>query len=181
MITRMRRAIVAQAVFVLTAAGVTAVATDSASAVPAAPGDLVCPAWQAVQYSPGLTLTPQQVDFTSDLTLGPCVSLSHPTITSGTGHFEGSGMLSCLTGSPGSYDIVYEWNNDSKSTVRYTFTIDAKPAGETVLTAVGTVISGPFAGDVASHTTLAITTDATGCLQPGGISSLAGPIVVTFV
>ncbi|MER7195397.1 hypothetical protein [Streptomyces flaveolus] len=180
MITRKRRAIVALAASVLTAAGATAVAPDTASAVPTAPGDLVCPAWQTVQYSPGLTLTPQQVAFTSNLTLGPCVSLRHPTITSGTGHFEGSGMLSCLTGSPGSYDIVYQWNNGSKSTVRYTFTIDAKPAGETVLTAVGSVINGPFTGAIASHTTLAITADATGCLQPGGISSLAGPIVVTF-
>jgi hypothetical protein len=84
-------------------------------------------------------------------------------------------------GSPGAYNIVYHWNDGSSSTVRYTLTIDAKPDGQTVLTTLGTVISGVFTGDTASHTTLAITTNLLGCLSPGGVTSVSGPIVVTFL
>ncbi|MFH8755927.1 hypothetical protein [Streptomyces atroolivaceus] len=147
----------------------------------ALPGDLTCPALQTVTYNPGLTLLPQPVSFNSNLVLGPCVSLTHPSITGGTGSFQGTGPLSCVGGSPGAYNIVYNWNDGSNSTVRYTLTLDLKPGGQTVLTTIGTVISGVFAGDTASHTTLAITTDLLGCLSPGGITSVSGPIVVTFL
>ncbi|MGW8064247.1 hypothetical protein ACVV2G_18720 [Streptomyces ziwulingensis] len=157
------------------------VAGPGAGSASALPGDLACPALQTVTYNPGLTLLPQQVSFDSNLVLGPCVSATHPSITGGTGSFQGTGSLSCVGGSPGAFNIVYHWNDGSSSTVRYTLTIDLKPGGQTVLTTVGTVISGVFAGDTASHTTLAVTTDLLGCLSPGGITSLSGPIVVTFL
>ncbi|MGW0933057.1 hypothetical protein [Streptomyces sp. NPDC002644] len=157
------------------------VAGPGAGSASALPGDLTCPALQTVTYNPGLTVLPQQVTFDSDIVLGPCVSVTHPSITGGTGSFQGTGSLSCVGGNPGAFNVVYNWNDGSSSTIRYTLTIDLKPGGQTVITTVGTVISGVFTGNTASHTTLAVTTDLLGCLSPGGITSLSGPIVLTLL
>ncbi len=95
----------------------------------------------------------------------------------GTGSFRGTDPLSCVGGSPGAYNTVHNWNDGSSSTVRHTRTLDLKPGGQTVLTTVGTVISGVLVGDTAGRTTLAIATDLLDCLSPGGITSVSGPQV----
>lgn len=153
------------------------------AAAPAAafPGDLVCPALNTNNYAPGLSLLPKDTDFTTDVLLGPCVSATHPAITAGTAHFTGTGSLSCIAGSSNTFDATYHWNDGTSTVVRYSLTINLKPGGQTVLTQLGTVISGVFLGDTASNTNVGVTTDLLGCLSPGGVQSVTGPVTLTLL
>src|SRR5689334_16029382 len=58
--------------------------------------DLECAGNQVTTYSPGLTLVPTEQDVNSQVAYGPCVSASHPEVTSGARTMLNHQVLSCV-------------------------------------------------------------------------------------
>jgi hypothetical protein len=112
--------------------------------------DAICtpPSSVVSSCSPPLTNAPQTSEATLSYQFGPCVSLSHPDVTSGTSHVVNPPRqrtcLDLLSG--GNMTLVITWNTGQTSTVSGNF--DTTVAGavlEAVIT--GSVTSGLFQGN----------------------------------
>ncbi|MEU6481047.1 hypothetical protein ABZ858_30050 [Streptomyces sp. NPDC047017] len=167
------------------AAVVAVVSADTVPAIAAAPSgaalvDVVCPVGSNIStYTPGLTYTSKPTHFTATGQVSGCVSLSNPALTGANLSAAGDGTASCTSGSF-SNTTVYHWNTGQSSTVVGTGSINLKPDGETVFVLTGTVTSGPFTGATVLQTKVLLSTDLLACLTPGGLTSIAGPITLTF-
>lgn len=150
-----------------------------AHAAPAA--DLACAGARTTTYSPGITTTPRETTYTINGALTSCESPSDPTLISGTYSSTGKAILSCSlsSGSSVSYE-TYKFNNGESSTARYVSNVVTKPAGQTVVTSIGTVESGKFKGDMATRTATVVTQESTQCLSRDGVTSTTGPVTLTF-
>ncbi|MEV6967931.1 hypothetical protein AB0M47_22755 [Hamadaea sp. NPDC051192] len=147
-------------------------------AAPASAGvlDVTCtpPSSNLNQYDPPLTLTPQSVTVSTTALYGPCVSASHPSITSGTRTASVTTTSSCadLLG-PGSITYTITWNTGQTTTISSTFTRAVAGAVYTVV-ATGVVTSGLFAGDTVVTNFTGPATDITLCtLGLGSVSSIS--------
>jgi hypothetical protein len=152
----------------------TTAATLAALIVSAAPAQaqvdvLTCVSDTDVHYSPGLTLTPQNVTVTVDGEFLTCVDLSGQQITGGTYGAKIKATRSCLdllTPTTGTFTV--HWNNNTSSTISFSRTTVIAGAA-LVTTETGTVVSGTFTG----HPTLFVTVGPNllvQCLAPPGLT-----------
>ncbi|ROO87797.1 hypothetical protein EDD29_5439 [Actinocorallia herbida] len=133
-----------------------------------------CTGTSHVVYSPGLTLTPQNVTATETDTITSCIS-TDPTITG------------VITGGPYSYPVpgascnavqlnpaggtlVVAWNNGRTSTLTGLIGTLTNTAGILQNTAVGTVTAGEFTGATAVITWIYPLVNPLQCLLPGGLT-----------
>lgn len=143
--------------------------------------DLTCPVGgETATYSPGLTNTPQQVKVTVDGAHTTCVSLSDPTIKSANYRYILQRDISCLTSALGPYDVTYNFSNGKSSTVHFVSSEQVRGEGELVITSIGTVTSGEFAGDMVTRTVTETTLSPEQCLTPQGVTSVTGVTTLTF-
>lgn len=138
-------------------------------------GDMVCPAGnQTVSFSPGVTLTPQNVSVTFNAALGLCVSLTQPQITSGTSSGNVTVALDCLdllsttTGTQ-----TFNWNDGQSSTLSFTRTV-TNLNGQTVLTLTGPITAGLFTGRTAVFVIVQPALNLLACQTPQGLTSQSG-------
>lgn len=141
--------------------------------------DVTCVGTATVSISPGLTLWPQTVHVQTNVIYSPCVS-SDPTLTSGqSGSSFDVPNASCLTfpvASSGAFPI--SWNNGDSSTFTHN-DLSTVVAGQTVLTRIGTITDGEFAGDTAVRVITYPALNPVECLTTG-VSSQIGPVVLTL-
>lgn len=160
------------------------VAAGTSSTAQAAPGSLsdplsTCAGTSTTTYSPGLTPTPQTVNFTGS------ADLSCPLDLEGqTAHYEasGSGMLSCapnLNSSSGT--LTVEWGNGEESVIPFTTAVVSRPLVGVVLVSTGTVQSGRFEGQMMTNEAVLVPLGAPiGCVSGQGITEVTGAATLTF-
>jgi len=144
--------------------------------------DVTCtvPSSEATTYSPPLSLTPQTVAFSSTVQYGPCVSLSHPDVTSGSRSLQANvpnrTCLALLETAPSNYTIT--WNTGQTSTITGNRT--ATVVGATlVVTVTGNVTSGLFNGDTVVQTSIGPATDILACtLGLGTVASVYSTVTL---
>ncbi|MEU4446480.1 hypothetical protein AB0K14_34525 [Actinosynnema sp. NPDC050801] len=147
--------------------------------------DLTCkpPSSAGLTFDPPATNTPQTETLTVSRRYGPCVSPTHPDITSGvsdaTGTFPGATCLSLFGAN--SITIQITWNTGQTSTLSGNNVSSMAGATLTVVT-TGTVTAGVFAGGTFVHTVVYPSPDILLCnLGLGTLSSLYGQIVLEIL
>ncbi|MGJ7419992.1 hypothetical protein AB9128_29530 [Streptomyces cinereoruber] len=143
----------------------------------AAPLDLTCTGSQTLYYSPGLTLTPQNVTVSGGGTF-TCTSLADPTLTAGGFTVPpNNATLGCgLTGGSGTF--TYQWNNGKTSTITAT-SVATVNLGAIQVVSTGTVVAGQFTGDTAVFAWTGTSAELTACLT-SGVSQYNGTTTLTF-
>ncbi|PSL52502.1 hypothetical protein B0I31_113175 [Saccharothrix carnea] len=137
--------------------------------------DVTCtpPSSENATFTPPLTMTPQTVTVVSTVQYGPCVSLSHPAVTSGsstrTNVVPGRSCLDLLAGGPSTFTIT--WNTGQTSTISANRTTTIVGAA-LVVTHTGTVTSGLFTGSTVLQTTTGPATAVLPCTA--GLGTVAG-------
>jgi hypothetical protein len=173
-VSHLRRAAAAVAALALGLSALVSVGTAASAAVI----DLQCTGSQTLNYSPGLTLTPQAVTVSGSGSFS-CPVSSDPTIS--TGAFTvgpvGATLGCALTGGSGTF--AYTWNNGQVSTVSATSLVTAS-LGVVSVTSTGTVVSGPFTGDTAVFTWTGASPGLLDCLTPTGVTQYSGATTLTF-
>jgi len=135
--------------------------------------DLVCTGSNTATFSPPLVLMERSTEIYAEGEYTTCLSVSNPSITSGTYTADGTGNLSCISGAhAGNYTI--DWNTNEHSTISFTNSIALRPLGEVVVVATGAVVSGKFLGDNYTGTFTLFNTTPLECLF-GGVSETTGP------
>jgi hypothetical protein len=155
--------------------GLTAAACAVVVAAPASadPVDLTCVSSASSTYSPGLSLTTQATSITTAGQLDPCVSVSDPTVTSGTFGSTFTRTTSCLALlDTGTGTRVFHWSNGNTSSFTFSST-STYVTGQIVTTLRGTITAGEFAGSSAVQV-VAFVADLTKCLLPGGVTGSTG-------
>jgi hypothetical protein len=158
---------------VLGAAGAAACSLALAATASADPVDVTCVTSADLSFSPGLTFATTPTSITTAGQLGPCVSVSDPTVTSGTHGSTFSRTTSCvglLNTGPGTR--VFHWSNGQTSSFTFSST-STYVAGQLVTTLRGTITAGEFAGSSAVQVAT-FAADLTKCLQPGGLTGATG-------
>ncbi|HWO19958.1 MAG TPA: hypothetical protein VNO30_14325 [Kofleriaceae bacterium] len=138
-----------------------------------------CTGSSTVNYSPGLTNTPQTVTWTEADTYSSCTS-TDPSLTAGSSSpvtitlsgasCNGGGVFS-------SVNYTINWNNSQSSTVTLTATDVIIGATEQV-TAVGTVTSGLFTGGTITIVWLYPILNPLLCATPQGVTSQSGTVAL---
>lgn len=143
--------------------------------------ELTCLGSQTTTYSPGLRLFPQPISYTATGALTSCISPTDATLQAGTYTINAQVTNTCLlspTGQAG--DLTFTWNNGQSSTVRFTTNVVLTPLATTQVVSTGTVISGLFQGAMATVTVTLVTPTVTQCLSAEGVTTLTGPVTLTF-
>lgn len=158
---------------VLGAAATAASALALAAPASADPVDVTCVTSADLTFSPGLTLTTTPTSITTAGQLGPCVSVSDPTVTSGSHGSTFSRTTSCVgLLNTGAGTRVFHWSNGQTSTFSFSST-STYVLGQLVTTLRGTITAGEFAGSSAVQVAT-FAADLTKCLQPGGLTGATG-------
>ncbi|MGW8066885.1 hypothetical protein ACVV2G_32560 [Streptomyces ziwulingensis] len=171
------------AAFMLVLSAVTGLAVTASPATAAPSAVIDCPGYINQQFNPGLTFTPQMVNFTADGTFGPCVGTD-------TSHVfadflaQGSGILSCLVSSPVDVSGTIQWSdaqNQGQGTSRFVGTVGVaqRPLGVNVIVTVAQITSGEFAGQTLIYEIVITSTDLTACGTTQGLRQVAGPANLT--
>jgi hypothetical protein len=144
--------------------------------------DLTCtaPSSEATTYNPPLTLTPQDVTFSSTVQYGPCVSLSLPDINSGSRSLQvltpDRSCLTLLETAVSTFTII--WNTGETSTISGSRTATVVGAA-LVVTITGNVTSGVFAGDSVVQISTGPATDILACtLGLGTVDSVYSTVTL---
>lgn len=134
---------------------------------------VTCAGTQNLQYSPGLTDTPNTVTASGTNHLGPCV-VPNTSITSGTITFSATGSYSCqdLLGSSEVTNVI-QWSDGSSSTLQVTRTA-TKVNGQLINTFTGSVTAGTFQGATVVWTITSVSLALLACQTPQGLTSLTG-------
>jgi hypothetical protein len=140
---------------------------------------LNCEGWETSNYSPGLLLTPREVTFSATSLYGPCVAVGSD-ISSGESDLRATQTASCTLSSTGLGEERIHWNTGEVSVVQNEVNIVEHPVGQTVVTTLGTVVSGPFTGDNTKRVLTLVTPSALQCLSEPGVTSVSGPVTLTF-
>ncbi|MFJ7423565.1 hypothetical protein ACIQXD_33910 [Streptomyces uncialis] len=167
----MKKVAAAPAAIVLALAGVVA---TSAPASAAAPALVTCTGTTTVDFSPGVTNTPQTVSVSGQDTADVCLSLTHPQLTSFIGPFSGTASQSCTSlFAGGSGTETLYWNDGTSSAWSYTNSF-SNVNGTKVGTSTGPLTSGTLAGATVTQTITFANLDLTACTTPQGLTSLSG-------
>ncbi|MFY1827478.1 hypothetical protein ACN47A_16270 [Myxococcus fulvus] len=137
---------------------------------------LSCTGTAVRTYNPGLTLVTRPTDITSE---GSIECLPGAPVSSATYFFAIAGLPSdCLLAEPiATGSLTLDWDIGKSSVIPYT-RIATRTGGQTVVTFVGTVASGPFAGNIATQVVTYPALDVVSCLLGPGITEVSG--VTTF-
>jgi hypothetical protein len=156
--------------------GVTAALLFPAGAHAATPN--TCSGTETATYTPSLQVVAANTAVTAD---GSLTCTGDTTHSAADIQFQGTGMLSCLTGGTTQGTGQLHWTAPAASVSSFTFTltIGARPVGQMVLIATGTITSGDYAGEPVLFTFTLLNTDPADCLGDG-ISSASGPLTVTI-
>jgi hypothetical protein len=144
-----------------------------------ASGQATCTGTSEARYSPGLRNTPALVTTSFHEVLGPCLSLSDPTVRTGTmsgGVTATSGCEDLLHSSPGA--VTFHWNNGNSSTFTYNSEVDLV-LGQLVIVQTGAITAGEFSGSSAV-TTITDVGDLTACAG-SGLTSVEGPLTLNIL
>ncbi|QQQ79199.1 hypothetical protein IOD16_12645 [Saccharothrix sp. 6-C] len=170
------------AAVLITVASVPLVATGTAGA---AGLDLTCtpPSSASLLFDPPATSSPQNMTLTVSRQYGPCVSATHPDITSGQstagGAVTGATCLSLLGAN--ALTITITWNTGQTSVLSGNNVSSLSGVTLTVVT-TGTVTSGVFAGATFVHTIVYPSTNILLCnLGLGSLSGLYGQVVLEII
>lgn len=136
-------------------------------------------------FSPPLTNTPKPTTITISTSYTNCVSLTAPSITSGTSFSSATSpnasCVSLLNGTQTQVPTTVTWNTGETSTITQT-TVVTIVAGQVVATSTGTVTSGKFLGATTVRVVTYLATDIqNGCLSPQGLPSNTGPVTLNAV
>jgi hypothetical protein len=142
--------------------------------------DATCAGSEFIAYTPALTNVGQTVDVTVSTSFAPCVSLSTPGLTSGTGFLTATltdhQCLDLLRAGPFTRNVT--WNTGQTSTLSGNGVPSIVGASLVVLF-TGSVTAGLFAGDTFVNTIVAPATDITLCtLGLGTVPSLFGVVTL---
>jgi hypothetical protein len=165
---------------------VTALATGTALVGPApayaSPTLINCVGEVELDFSPGLTNTDQEVDYVGEDRGTACVSLTHPTLHSFVGPFNGTSVQSCATlldGGEGT-ETLY-WNGSSTLTSEWTYTYTSQQVGTAVVYAVnGPITAGVAAGATLNQVNIIPLADFAACSTPGGLQHHQGTSTWVF-
>ena len=150
------------------------------AAQPAASQDnlAVCNGTSSETYSPALTYTTQETDFTGDVAFTCTV---HPEGVYGGGmHVEGTLGLNCAAVATFPQQVTIVWGDDSESEVLFT-AVQVTPGLLTrVTTGQGSVLDGRFEGAAVVATSTYLNASLAGCAT-GGISQLSGLFALTVI
>ncbi|MFD7734734.1 hypothetical protein ACFV6F_30680 [Kitasatospora phosalacinea] len=103
-----------------------------------------CTGTEAAAYSPATHVTAATTTVTANGTLSCADDSTHPSETLS---FLGSGSLSCLTGTTTQGTSQLDWiGTGATSRFAFSLALGARPTGEAVLVATGTVTSGDYSG-----------------------------------
>jgi hypothetical protein len=177
-----RRARAATLTLLTLAAVTTAVALGPAA--DAAASSPTCTGTSVIDYTPGLTNTPQTISYTETDTFSSCTS-TDPTLTSGLAIASTSGSgAQCLTATPLEVNTPYDitWNNEQTSHINLDFT-DVIVEGVIQVTGTGTVTSGEFTGAtiVIAWVYTPSLSDLLACATSGGLTSVTGPFTTEII
>ncbi|MEU0150455.1 hypothetical protein [Micromonospora fulviviridis] len=136
-----------------------------------------CTGTNVINYSPGLTNTPQTVTITGQDTGVACVDLARPlTPLSFIAPFSGTFTTSCtalLAGGTGAQ--TFQWNTGETSNWNWTLRFSNTANGQLVAIADGPVTSGLYAGAQVRQVITETTGDQTACFTPEGMTQNGGP------
>lgn len=137
---------------------------------------------------PSIGATPASADLNQVLCLGTANQQFDPAVdgtpdtTSIDAHAAYMPGLSCSTlFSPASGRSTIEWNTGEKSTYTFSTTVEFVE-GQAIVTSTGSVVDGKFRGATVVRLVTYVQADVlnNGCLAPGGLSSNAGPAILTI-
>lgn len=139
----------------------------------------VCEGTEAATYTPAIHIAPASTTVRASGTLTCLTDPSHP---SADVQFLGSGVLSCLTGGTTSGTGELDWYDQDRTKSHFTFTLafGARPTGEEVLVATGSITSGDYVGEPIVFTFTLLDTDPTNCLIGPGVAGDSGPLTATI-
>lgn len=162
----------------------TLLVTVFVAAVTASPAsalvDVACVGTQSSSYAPGLTNRVQSTTIGVSGVLSPCLSLSDPSIRSGTYGSPVTRDTSCLellNGGPGTR--VFRWSTGRTSTFSFN-SISNYVQGQIVVTLNGTITSGQFSGATVTQETVLVA-DLTRCGDPAGLTTANGLTTLAIV
>jgi hypothetical protein len=151
------------------------------SAAPATAGItlLSCTGSYHTTYDPGLTYTPQTVEFST--TNNYTICLLSPPITSGQSQASGpipSASCTDLFSGGDSGQTTVTWNTGETTTYNWT-ALAEEIGGNLVDTETGHVVSGKFAGDLVVRTSVtSISMIENGCSTPQGLQDQTGTVTL---
>lgn len=139
-----------------------------------------CTGTSQLTYSPGLTLSAQDVTFTENDTIPTCTS-TDTTLTSAstlTYSYPITGAT-CddIEAATNTGELVMHWNNGQTSTLNGLAGEETITDGILQDTATGTVIAGEFDGATAVINWTYLVNPLS-CLSPGGLTTLNGTVLV---
>lgn len=146
------------------------VAAAGGPALADAPTAVVCTTSSQWSYSPGVVLAPRPLRTTVRDEYASCTGLGGTAAATGTSEFvvdRSAGCLEPLAAVPETRVIT--WGDGSTSTFTYTVTVTSAP-GADVITKIGAITGGVFAGRSAQAVQAAPTTDLLLCLSDAGIT-----------
>jgi hypothetical protein len=146
------------------------IAVPGASALADAPAAVVCTTSSQWSYSPGVVLLPRPLRTTVRDEYTSCTGPGGTVAATGTSEFvveRSAGCLEPLAAVPESRVIT--WADGGTSTFTYTVTVTSAP-GADVITKIGTITDGVFAGRSAQAVQTAPTADLLRCLSDEGIT-----------
>lgn len=138
---------------------------------------VTCTGTNVINYSPGLTNTPQTVTISGqDEALG-CVDLARPfTPLRFVAPFSGTFSTSCtalLAGGTGTQ--TFQWNTGETSNWDWTLRFSNTVNGQLFAIADGPITSGLYAGANVRQVITEITEDLLACSTPEGMTQNGGP------
>jgi hypothetical protein len=160
-------------------AGILAVPTPASAQIE----NITCTGSSSQTFTPGLTNTSQEVVLGATDVYGPCVSLSHPDITSGIAVYSDIFRLSCTTllvAGEAPYTIAWNDDGNSSSTMLVTFTL-TNVSGQTAIKLQGTVTSGVFAGGTVTALLPYVQPNAAACASEEGLTSQTGLLTLNIL
>ena len=149
---------------------------------PAGAGGVLCDGTVSTTYTPGITLAPRAVSFSTTAVFDDCDSSALDGPSGGSFTASGTGTLDCALGQV-SGTLLLRWNTGRQSEAQFTSVVDAKPLGETVVEDTGRIIStgdsaDQFVGDAFLQTQVVVTPDPVACLTTAGVTSVSGTAVI---
>ncbi|MEV4894794.1 hypothetical protein AB0K48_35955 [Nonomuraea sp. NPDC055795] len=138
-----------------------------------------CTGTTTVNFSPALTNATQTVEVEGADEGEPCVSLTHPALTSFIAPFSGTATQSCTSFfAGGSGTETLHWNNNTTSVWNYTNSF-SNVNGTKIGTSTGTIASGTLAGAAVTQTITFVNLDLAAC-SGTGLSEISGISTWTF-
>jgi hypothetical protein len=146
------------------------VVAPGATASAEAPAAVACTTASEWTYSPGVVLLPRPLRTTVKDTYTSCTGVGGDVTATGASEFvvdRSAGCLEPLATVPETRTIT--WADGSTSTFSYTVTVTSAP-GADVITKIGTITDGVFAGRSAQAVQAAPAADLLLCLTEDGIT-----------